>query len=132
MPAVDLTDDNRIIVVNLNTSSVGILVDSMSEVLIVRNNTIEALPSFMSDTQSEQLNGVAKLKDGKRLIMIMDVEKVLSINEFNQMQSEAEAPDGNAEGLIESGGTIWLEYQPGAGNHLVDGHYPCSQCADLH
>ena len=105
MPAVDITDDSRIIVVNLDKNSVGIMVDSMSEVLLVDNNTIEGLPSFMNDTQSEQLNGVAKLKDGKRLIMIMDVEKVLSINEFNQMQSEAEAPDGNAEGLIESGGT---------------------------
>jgi len=102
MPAVEVTDDSRIIVVNLNKSSIGILVDSMSEVLIVRNNTIEALPSFMSDTQSEQLNGVAKLNDGKRLIMIMDVEKVLSISEFNQIQSNVDAADLAAEKSKES------------------------------
>jgi len=105
MPAVEVTEDSRIIVVNLDKNSVGIMVDSMSEVLLVNNNTIEGLPSFMNDTQSEQLNGVAKLLDGKRLIMIMDVEKVLSTNEFNQMQFVEETPDANGEGSSEGSST---------------------------
>ena len=113
MPAVDVTDDSRIIVVNLNKSSVGIMVDSMSEVLIVRNNTIEALPSFMSDTQSEQLNGVAKLNDGKRLIMIMDVEKVLSSSELNQIQANIETSDKGAEKSKEADDSNLLKDNPG-------------------
>jgi purine-binding chemotaxis protein CheW len=104
MPVVEITDDSRIIVVNLGKNSVGIMVDSMSEVLMVQNNTIEGLPSFMNDSQSEQLNGVAKLQDGKRLIMIMDVEKVLSINEINQIQAESEG----------------IESKTGSENEIVD------------
>ena len=104
MPVVEITDDSRIIVVNLGKNSVGIMVDSMSEVLMVQNNTIEGLPSFMNDSQSEQLNGVAKLQDGKRLIMILDVEKVLSINEINQIQAESEG----------------IESKTGSENEIVD------------
>jgi purine-binding chemotaxis protein CheW len=103
MPLVEVTEDSRVIVMNLDKNSVGILVDSMSEVLMIDNKTIEGLPSFMNDMQTEQLNGVAKLQDGKRLIMIMDVEKVLSINEFNQIQSEVETSEGNSESSNESG-----------------------------
>jgi purine-binding chemotaxis protein CheW len=126
MPLVEVTEDSRIIVVNLEKNSVGILVDSMSEVLMVGNNTIEGLPSFMNDTQTEQLNGVAKLQDGKRLIMIMDVEKVLSIKEFNQIQSEVETPEGNIESSNESseaGGNTGLQKSIASSAHSDEDQY---------
>jgi purine-binding chemotaxis protein CheW len=78
-------EDNRIIVVNLSGSVTGVLVDAVSEVLSVPTDAIEAPPRIIGASQAEQLRGVAKLDAGKRLIMLLDAAKVLSVAEAQEL-----------------------------------------------
>jgi purine-binding chemotaxis protein CheW len=63
----------------------GILVDAVSEVLSVAKDAIEPPPPILSADDADQLRGVAKLDEGKRLIMLLDVNRVLSPAEAQQL-----------------------------------------------
>lgn len=92
IPALDLrkrfklsekeeTDATRIIIVDLNGKRTGIVVDSVSEVLRFEKSNIEAPPEIISNgIDSEYIEGVGKLDDGKRMILILDISKVLHFN----------------------------------------------------
>lgn len=67
----------RIVVVRLKERQLGLLVDGASQVLRVPLSSIEAAPEEVSEIDSHAIRGVAKLTD--RLIILMDIEKVLSL-----------------------------------------------------
>lgn len=101
VPAAQIDEDSRIVVVNLGGVMTGMQVDAVSEVLSVPNESIEPAPSIVSAGQADHLRGVAKLDQGRRLIMLLDVAKVLSSSEMSQlaeMGEQSEREDTDAEG----------------------------------
>ncbi|NSW89556.1 MAG: chemotaxis protein CheW [Firmicutes bacterium] len=92
IPALDLrklfglsekqkTDATRIIIVDLNGKKTGIVVDSVSEVLRFEKTLIEPPPDILSSgIDSDYVEGVGKLNDGKRMVLILNLDKVLSFN----------------------------------------------------
>lgn len=76
-----VTDTTRIIIIDLDGRRTGIVVDSVSEVLKFEKKLIEATPDILSNgIDSEFIEGVGKLDDGKRMILILDISKVLSFS----------------------------------------------------
>lgn len=61
----------------------GIIVDSVSEVLELPLSDIERAPSFNSDPRSEFLNGVGKI--GDHFVVLLDVRHVLSMDELSAL-----------------------------------------------
>jgi purine-binding chemotaxis protein CheW len=92
IPALDLrrlfklsekqvSDATRIIIVDLDGKRTGIVVDSVSEVLRFEKTLIEPPPDIISSgVDSDYVEGVAKLDDGKRMILILNISKVLSFS----------------------------------------------------
>jgi purine-binding chemotaxis protein CheW len=80
--------DSKIVVVNLDDVVTGIRVDSVSEVLRVPKSKVEPPPRMVDSGDAGWLKGVGKLNDGKRLIMLVDLGKLLSAEEREQI-SEA-------------------------------------------
>jgi purine-binding chemotaxis protein CheW len=80
--------DSKIVVVNLDGVVTGIRVDSVSEVLRVPKSKVEPPPRMVDASDAGWLKGVGKLNDGKRLIMLVDLGKLLSAEERDQI-SEA-------------------------------------------
>jgi len=82
MDHIDISDYTRILVVDMGSFTAGIMVDKISEVLRVPVNAIQPPPQF--STQSvEQLKGVAKLNNGKRMILILEPSKMISADEIS-------------------------------------------------
>lgn len=77
------TDRTCIIVVQvaLNGGSVimGLIVDEVSEVLNVLAEQIEASPSFGAKVDTDFILGMGKV--GQKVVMLLDVDKVLSTDE---------------------------------------------------
>ena len=67
--------DTRIVVVDINGNIMGMVVDSVSEVLRIPRNTIEPPPQIVTGINTEYINGVAKLED--RLLIFLDLSKVI-------------------------------------------------------
>jgi purine-binding chemotaxis protein CheW len=88
--AVKPHDKNtRIIVVDIEGRTVGLVVDGVSEVLRFSMDTIEPPPSMVTGVDAEYIWGVGKLED--RLLILLDLSKVLGKNEKDYL-AQAEAP----------------------------------------
>jgi purine-binding chemotaxis protein CheW len=70
------TRRSRIVVGELGDHTVGLVVDGVSEVLRVSAEAVEPPSSLVTTSDSAYLRGVAKL--GERLILLLDLSKVLS------------------------------------------------------
>ena len=99
IPAVDLRlrfgleereydDRTCIVIVSVNESTIGLIVDIVSEVHEISKNDIGPPPSFKSSSGKEQyIDGLAK--KGEEVKIILDVEKIIS-NEDNTILKQIE------------------------------------------
>lgn len=81
----------RIIVVDLNNKPVGFIVDEVLEVLRIPESLTEPPSDFIYGVNSKFVKGIGKLE--KRLIILIDLAKVLFDNEVKQL---TENPDKKA------------------------------------
>jgi purine-binding chemotaxis protein CheW len=76
MMEIESTDKTCIIVLevenNKESVQLGIIVDSVSEVLDISENEIEDAPSFGSDLDSAFILGMAKTKDSVKILLNID------------------------------------------------------------
>jgi len=69
----------RIIVVDINGKVIGLVVDSVSEVLRLPSETIEPPPPMVAGVDAQYISGVGKLDN--RLLILLDLNKILSTEE---------------------------------------------------
>jgi purine-binding chemotaxis protein CheW len=79
---------NRILVVELNNKLVGLIVNAASEVLKIAPSEIEAPGNLFAEGESGYVIGVGKLKG--RLIILLDIAKLLHRPEFKRFEEAAE------------------------------------------
>jgi purine-binding chemotaxis protein CheW len=79
LPSDERTNETRIIVVDVDSKTVGLKVDAVSEVLRLPAETVEPAPAIVTGAESDYIKGVGKL-DG-RLLILLDVEKILTRTE---------------------------------------------------
>jgi purine-binding chemotaxis protein CheW len=79
---------NRILVVELENKLVGLIVNAASEVLRIAPSEIEAPGSLFAEGESSYVTGVGKLKG--RLIILLDIAKLLHRPEFKRFEEAAE------------------------------------------
>ena len=73
----ELDENSRIIIVEIAEKVVGIIVDSVDEVLRLPASSVESAPEMISSKiQADYLNGVGKLDD--RLLILLNLQKVLT------------------------------------------------------
>ena len=75
LSAVNKDKDNRNIIVNSEDEHIGLLVDSISDVVTAQNDDIEPAPSNIGGVKSKYFQGV--LKTEKDLIGILNIDEVL-------------------------------------------------------
>jgi purine-binding chemotaxis protein CheW len=95
LPAGEATKESRIVVTDLHGQAVGMIVDGVSEVLRVPEEAIEPPSPIVTTVDSAFLTGIAKVDE--RLIILLDLEKVLSPEEKADLQA-VPALSGTAEG----------------------------------
>jgi len=86
MPKKEPDKNTRIMVMEVSGKTVGFIVDSVNEVLRIPKNVTEAPPSLALGVNSEYIKSVGKLDD--RLLILIDLEKILSTVESMQLQEE--------------------------------------------
>jgi purine-binding chemotaxis protein CheW len=91
MDAIDYTERTCIIVVEVDgqtgTIQIGIVVDSVSEVLNIREEEIEDTPTFGAKLNTDYILGMAKMEGGVKILL--DIDKVLSDQEIAQLEKAA-------------------------------------------
>lgn len=87
MPEVEHTKETCVIVVDVNSTQLGIIVDSVSEVLDIGNGEIEDTPDFGQEINTESIMGLGKTKD--KIIILLDIEKVLTSEDLEMAEQVA-------------------------------------------
>ena len=84
-PISEENSKNRIVVCSLSGKMIGLLVDEVTEVKRYGREEIAPAPQFIKGPQAEYFLGVARCDDD--LIMLIDLEKVLSSDEKIELQN---------------------------------------------
>jgi len=87
MDSGEKTDHTRLLVVEANGQSTGLIVDDMREVMRVNESLLEPPPSVCRGVEREFLSGVLKMNSGDRLILTLNLEEVIAV--------EADSGKGN-------------------------------------
>jgi purine-binding chemotaxis protein CheW len=91
MEKIDYTERTCIIVVDLKSHGadilIGIVVDSVSEVLNIRADDIEDTPTFGTRMNTDYILGMAKMEGGVKILL--NIDRVLSAEEIAALESAA-------------------------------------------
>jgi purine-binding chemotaxis protein CheW len=79
----DFDDHTCIIVVNVNNTTVGLLVDTVSEVMSIPLNQIDPPPMVKKGESSRYLQGLGKVGDNVKILL--DIRKLLFDEEIEQI-----------------------------------------------
>jgi Chemotaxis signal transduction protein len=78
MEKKEKNENNRVLVIDVNGKATGIIVDRVSEVIRVNASDIEEPPQIVKNANADYVNGIVKLDNGNRLIMMLDIVKAVS------------------------------------------------------
>jgi len=84
MERAERTKNTRIVVTEIGSKRLGMVVDSVSEVLRIPVEQIEDAPDLGAGVDTEYIRGLGKLDD--RLIILLDLGRVISADEKMELQ----------------------------------------------
>src|ERR1700730_5107483 len=90
---------NRIVVVELENRLIGLMVNSASEVLRIPPSEIEAPQEVFQEGELNYITGVGKLRG--RLIILLDLNKILQRGELRRLDDVADSLDAVPAGSRE-------------------------------
>ena len=85
--AANIQEDQRIIVVDANGFVLGLVVDHVNEVLNIMRKLLDP-PPMVTSSGGLELQAVAKLDEGNRLIMLLDVGNLMRDQKLREIQTE--------------------------------------------
>ncbi len=88
LPRIERTKSSRVLVTETGGRVIGLMVDAVSEVRKLSSEAVEQPPEMISAVGIEYITGVAKL--GDRLIIFLDINKILSVEEMKKVSVTAE------------------------------------------
>ena len=79
----EISDNTRIVVIEVDNQVVGILVDSVAEVVYLRQSEMESAPNVGNEESAKFIQGVCN-KNGE-LIILVEFEKMMSEEEWSEL-----------------------------------------------
>jgi purine-binding chemotaxis protein CheW len=79
-----ITDNTRIVIIEADKQVIGILVDSVAEVVYLRQSEIETAPNVGTDESAKFIQGVCNKNN--ELLILVDLEKMMNEDEWAELQ----------------------------------------------
>jgi len=84
LETTEVTDNTRVVIIEAEKQVIGILVDSVAEVVYLRASEIDIAPNVGNDESAKFIQGVSN-RDGELLILV-DLNKLLSDEEWDELK----------------------------------------------
>ena len=84
LDSASVTDNTRIVIIEAD-KQVGILVDSVAEVVYLRQSEVETAPNVGNEESAKFIQGVCN-KNGELLILV-ELDKMMSEEEWSELES---------------------------------------------
>jgi purine-binding chemotaxis protein CheW len=115
LPDIELTETNKIVVVALPKGvSVGLVMDSVREVLRVSRSVVDAVPEMLSRRDSNEITSICRLAGGTRLVSVISAQRLFNVDELRQLedsQTGGQGPTTSADSVEDSSGVADDEEQ---------------------
>ncbi|AEY02401.1 purine-binding chemotaxis protein CheW [Oceanimonas sp. GK1] len=82
MPA-EISDNTRIVIIEAEKQVIGILVDSVAEVVYLKSSEIESAPNVGTSESARFIQGVCNREN--ELLILVDLDKLLSDDEWEEL-----------------------------------------------
>ncbi len=111
----DADEKSRVIVVASGGYFIGIVVDSVSEVLRINKDTVEALiPAMAKESELSDITDICRLNNGQRLVSILSIERF-----FDSGNLQDALNDISEEGMIEQENDDYVDEEQEDDNQVV-------------
>ncbi len=80
-------DSSKIVIMDIRGVIMGIIVDSVSDVLRIPCDVVEPPPPVSSNVSTEFISGIAKLEEG--LVILLDIDQLLDAEEHKAVFGES-------------------------------------------
>ncbi|NYT26372.1 chemotaxis protein CheW [Alcaligenaceae bacterium] len=84
---VEYDHQTVVVILNLKSRVVGIVVDGVSDVLMLQKSQISAAPQFGTAFATEYLTGIGTV--GDRMLILVDIEKLMTSEEMALVEAAA-------------------------------------------
>jgi len=84
LKAADISDNTRVVIIEAEKQVIGILVDSVAEVVYLKNSEIDDAPNVGNDDSARFIQGVSN-REGELLILV-DLNQLLSDDEWDELK----------------------------------------------
>jgi len=97
LPSKEVDDDTRILVVEVDGNTVGMVVDSATEVLRLDGDKVQDAPDMItSGIDQNYIDGVGLLNE-KRLLTLLDLTKVMASKDYEKILQVQKQASNNIE-----------------------------------
>ncbi len=87
LESVEYDHQTVVVILNLKSRVVGIVVDGVSDVLILQPGQTSAAPQFGTAFSTEYLTGIGTI--GERMLILVDIERLMTSDEMALVESAA-------------------------------------------
>ncbi|WP_448563781.1 chemotaxis protein CheW [Thalassotalea ganghwensis] len=84
LEAAEVTDNTRIVIIESEKQVIGILVDSVAEVVYLKASEIDVAPNVGNEESAKFIQGVSN-REGELLILV-DLNKLLTDDEWDELK----------------------------------------------
>lgn len=88
LPQAELTKSTRVLITENAGTTVGLLVDGVSEIRRTATEAIEAPPDMVAAVGIEYITGVVKMQE--RLVILLNLDRALNVEDMNKIGKAAE------------------------------------------
>ncbi|AHL32917.1 chemotaxis protein CheW [Pseudomonas sp. SAICEU22] len=85
LSSTEVNDNTRIVIIEADKQVVGILVDSVAEVVYLRQSEIETAPNVGNEESAKFIQGVCNKNN--ELLILVELEKMMSEEEWSELES---------------------------------------------
>ena len=85
LDSADVTDNTRIVIIEADKQVVGIMVDSVAEVVYLRQSEVETAPNVGNDESAKFIQGVCNKNN--ELLILVELDKMMSEEEWSELES---------------------------------------------
>lgn len=84
LDSVEYNHETVVVILNLESRVVGVVVDGVSDVLILQASQISAAPNFGTAFSTEYLTGIGTIDE--RMLILVDIEKLMTSEEMQLVE----------------------------------------------
>jgi len=95
MPEKEFEESSRIIVADIHGKKVGLVSDKVSEVINIDEADIKEPPGSIKENDEGMISSILILNNGKRVVMLLDAEKIIKVGHINVMENKQHIDEQN-------------------------------------